>query len=366
MQSVVLPSRCIIEQALERTRHEGSSCLRHELRFGTPRLLLLLLCCCKLLHTKTTSGHAWILRSTSAAELFHMYRSSEQVHGYPKWKPRSIKKSGWETRGTRDPPSPPSVVVVVFLLVLLGFAFFPPPASRSSKAFGTTTILRPRLGPRLRLLLSSFTIQLVKRFRDLYFETSIRSSAPPSSLLLHHPACQEISGPQFWDLSDSASPFSLLLHHPDPQKLLGRPHFQHLYFETSVRSSALPSSAFTIEVLKSLWDVLNSGTSFLRPQWGPRFQLLPSSFTIQILKRFRDIDFETSIMSSASTSSSCFTNQILKSFGDILAFGTSILRPELGTRLLLLPSSLTIQILKKLRDLTIGISVRSRDLATDK
>jgi hypothetical protein len=42
------------------------------------------------------------------------------------------------------------------------------------------------------------------------------------------------------------------------------------------------------------------------------------------------------------------------------------LRPELGTRLLLLPSSLTIQILKKLRDLTIGISVRSRDLATDK
>jgi hypothetical protein len=45
--------------------------------------------------------------------------------------------------------------------------------------------LRPRLGPRLRLLLSSFTIQLLKIFRDLDYETSIRSSASSS---LHPPS----------------------------------------------------------------------------------------------------------------------------------------------------------------------------------
>ncbi len=232
MQSVVLPSRCIVEQALERTRHEGSSCLRHELRFGTPRLLLLLLvllllCCCKLLHTKTTSGHAWILQSTSTAELFHMYRSSEQVHGYPKWKPRSIKKSGWETRGTRDPPSPPSVVVV-FLLVLLGLRFLP-----------------------------SSSIQILKSFRDDHdLETSIRPSAPPSSLL-HHPAPQKISGPRL-------GPRLRLL--PSSLTIQLLKIFRGLNFETSVTRLRLFHSSFTIQILKSFWDDLIFSTSISRPQ----------------------------------------------------------------------------------------------------
>jgi hypothetical protein len=156
--------------------------------------------------------------------------------------------------------------------------------------------LRPRLGPRLRLLLSSFTIQLLQRFRDLDFGTS----ASPS---FHPPSASSSSKYFGTSIRSSASPS---FHPPSPSrssKAFGTTSFQHLYFETSVRSSALPSSAFTIEVLKSLWDVLNSGTSFLRPQWGPRFQLLPSSYTIQILKSFRDTDFETSVRSSASTSS---------------------------------------------------------------
>jgi hypothetical protein len=162
----------------------------------------------------------------------------------------------------------------------------------------------------------------------------------------------------------------------------------------------LPSSAYTIEVLSIFWDVLNFrtsfldlsevlgfnfflhpspsrsskyfGTSILRPQLGPPLRLLPCSFTIQILKSFRDILASTASILRPQLGPrllllpSSITIQILKSFRDILAFGASILRPQLGRRLLLLPSSFTIQILKKLLDLDLGISLRFRDLDTDK